>query len=123
MWHKIEIVGHLGKDPEARYTPKGELVVNMSIAVDNWNGKSKVTMWFRATAWGETAENANKYLHKGSEVLVIGRLVSDEKGNPKAFLRQDGSAGASFEVTADRIIYLGKSEGKDSRQEDDGSVF
>ncbi len=78
----IIIAGHLGRDPEMRYTPAGQAVTNFNLAANRQYTDSrgqvvKETTWFRVSAWGKTAENCNQYLHKGSLVLVEGRLVCD----------------------------------------------
>jgi single-strand DNA-binding protein len=104
-------VGNLGRDPEMRYTPSGQAVTNLSVAVSesytNNNGERvDRTIWFRVSTWGKQAENCNNYLKKGSKVLVEGRLVGDDKGNPRTFQRQDGSYGASFEVSAVTVRFL-----------------
>ena len=75
---------------------------------NNANGsQGEETIWFRCTAWRKTAEVVNQYLAKGRQVLVEGRLRPDENGNPRVFTRNDGSAGASYEVTVEQIKFLG----------------
>lgn len=112
MYNKTIVVGHLGKNPEMRYTPSGQAVTSFSVAVSRQyttgNGEQvKETTWFRASAWGKTAENCNKYLKKGSKVLVEGRLVPDKAtGGPRIWTRQDGSSGASFELSAAVVVFL-----------------
>jgi single-strand DNA-binding protein len=65
------------------------------------------TIWFRVAAWGRLAETCNQYLSKGRLVFVKGRLNPDPvTGNPRIFSRQDGSAGASFEITASQVLFL-----------------
>jgi single-strand DNA-binding protein len=108
----IIIVGRLGKDPEMRYTPNGQAVTSFSVATDRtWNDsagvKQKETAWFRVSVWGKMAETTNTYLKKGSQVVVEGRLNVDPKtGGPRIFNRQDGTAGSSFEVTAQNVRFL-----------------
>lgn len=115
-YQMILIVGYLGRDPEMRYTPTGQAVTNFSLAVnrqytDSASQVVKETTWFRVSAWGKTAENCNQYLHKGSLVLVEGRLVCDPKsGGPRLFSRQDGSPGAAFEVSANVVRFLSSRE-------------
>jgi len=117
MWHQIIIVGNLGRDPEMRYTPGGQAVTDFSVAsnreyTNNAGEKIKETIWFKVAAWGKTAENVVQYLHKGSKVLVEGRLTADKSGNPKIWKGSDGEAHASFEVTANNIRFLSsKGEG------------
>ncbi|HJW90552.1 MAG TPA: single-stranded DNA-binding protein [Anaerolineales bacterium] len=110
-FHTVIIVGNLGRDPEMRYTPSGQAVTSFSVAASerytNSSGERiDRTVWFRISAWGKQAENCNQYLHKGNKVLVEGRLVADEKGNPRVFTRNDGSSGASFEVSASTVRFL-----------------
>jgi single-strand DNA-binding protein len=62
----IIIVGHLGRDPEMRYTPAGQAVTNFNLAANRQYTDSsgqvvKETTWFRVSAWGKTAENCNQY--------------------------------------------------------------
>lgn len=111
-YQKVVIVGNLGRDPEMRYTPGGQAVTNFSMATNrqytNSNGERiKETTWFRVSAWGRQAETVNQYLSTGSQVLVEGRLNPDkETGGPRLWTRQDGSSAASFEVTAERVVFL-----------------
>ena len=112
MYAKLIIVGNLGGDPEMRYTPDGTPVTNFSVAVNRrWNNadgsQGEETLWFRCTAWRKTAEVVNQYLAKGRQVLVEGRLRPDENGGPRVFTRNDGSAGAAYEVTVETIKFLG----------------
>lgn len=111
-YQKLIIVGNLGRDPEMRYMPDGTPVTTLSIATSRkWNNsdgsKGEETTWFRVTAWRKTAEIAAQYLTKGQQVMIEGRLTPDKAtGGPKIWTRQDGTAGASFEVTADRLVLL-----------------
>src|SRR5215510_10843770 len=112
MYHTIIIVGNVGKDPEMRYTPSGQAVTSFSVATNrqytSGNGEQvKETIWFRVTTWGKQAEVCNQYLKKGSKVLVEGRLTPDKAtGGPRIWNKQDGSTGASFEVTAGTVRFL-----------------
>lgn len=111
-YQKVIITGNLGKDPEMRYTPSGQAVTSFSVAVNesytNAGGeKIKRTIWFRVSAWGKQAETCNAYLKKGSLVLVDGRMSADAStGGPKVWTKQDGSVGASFEITAATVRFL-----------------
>jgi len=111
-YQNLIVVGRLGKDPELKYLPSGQAVTTMSVATDrqyeNAQGeKIKQTTWFRVSVWGKQAESCNQYLKKGKMVLVEGHLNGDESGNPRTFTRQDGSVGASYEVMAQTVRFLG----------------
>jgi len=113
MYQKVVIVGNLGTDPEMRYTPSGQAVTNFSIATnrrwtDGQGNQQEETVWFRVSTWGKMAETCNQYLSKGRQVMVEGRLRPDpETGGPRIWTAQDGSARASYELTALEVKFLG----------------
>lgn len=113
MLNKIELIGNLGRDPEIKYLPDGRAVTTMNVATNRtYNDSSgqqiKETTWFRVSVFGKTAEACAQYLHKGSQVFVEGRLTSDKAtGGPRIWKRKDGTPGASFEVTASSVRFLG----------------
>ena len=124
MYQKIIIVGNLGGDPEMRYMPDGTAVTNFSVATnrrwtDGQSGEQRdETTWFRVSLWGRQAETANEYLAKGRQVLVEGRLRPDpQTGGPRTFTRQDGTVGASYELTAFNFRFVG---GRDTGEYDAG---
>ena len=108
MFQKMIVVGNLGSDPEMRYMSDGRVVTNFSLACNRkWNGGEETT-WFRVAVWGNQAEACNQWLAKGRRVLVEGRLNPDpQTGGPRTFVRHDGSVGASFEITAQSVQFLG----------------
>jgi single-strand DNA-binding protein len=116
-YQKVILVGNLGRDPEMRYTPGGQPVTSFSIAcnrryTDSQGQSVDETTWFRISAWGKLAETCKQYLAKGKQVLVEGRLIADKAtGGPRIFQRQDGTSGASFEVNADTVRFLGSKQG------------
>jgi len=115
MFHKVILVGNLGRDPEMRYTPSGQAVTNLSVATnrtytDSSGNQVKETVWFRVAVWGKQAETCHQYLRKGRQVLVEGRLTPDENGNPRIWTAQDGTPRASYEVTAQTVRFLGGRE-------------
>lgn len=120
MFHTIIIVGNLGRDPEMRYMPNGNPVTTMNIATSHkYTGSDgqlvDETTWFRVSVFGKQAESCNQYLKKGRSVLVEGRLRPDlATGGPKIWTRQDGTPGASFEVTASTVRFLGRAGGDGS---------
>ncbi len=81
--NKVIIVGNLGQDPEARFTPQGTAVTNLSIATnESWkNQEGQIqdrTEWHRVVLYGKMAETAGQYMTKGSMVYVEGRLRTRE---------------------------------------------
>ena len=123
------IIGYLGADPQMDYTASGQARTRFSVATnrkrrDADGQEIKETTWFKVTAWGKQAEACNAYLHKGSLVLVEGRLVPDpETGGPRIWIRQDGTPAASFELSAERVQFLHtrteNSNGEDNATQDD----
>lgn len=111
-FHTVIFAGNLGRDPEMRYTPSGQAVTSLSVAVNddytNSNGERvKRTIWVRVSTWGKQAENCNQYLKKGSKVLVEGRLIADQStGGPRIWTGQDGQPRASYEVSAVTVRFL-----------------
>jgi len=100
-----------------RYTPAGKPVTNLSVATNRRYTNSagdpvEETVWFRVSVWGKQAEACAQYLSKGRQVLVEGRLIGDENGNPRIWTRQDGSPGASFELNAQTVRFLGSGQAR-----------
>ncbi len=90
--NKVQLIGNLGNAPEVRNTESGKKLVKFSVATNevynnNKGEKVKETQWHNVIAWGKVAEIAEKYLHKGSEVAVEGKLITrnynDKEGNKK----------------------------------------
>ena len=91
--NKVMIIGHLGRDPEMRYTPSGRPVTTFSVATSrSWNTsdgeKRSETEWFNVVAWGSLAEICKQYLSKGQQVYIEGRLQTrrweDDSGNRRS---------------------------------------
>ena len=104
-FNKIIIVGNLGRDPELRYTPQGVAVCNLSLATnekkrDKSGEMQDVTTWFRVTLWRNQAENAAKYLTKGSPVYVEGRMSVEE------YTDRDGNNRYSLEVQGTDMHFI-----------------
>lgn len=114
MYQKLIIVGNLGSAPEMKYMTDGQAVTNLSVACNRrWTDRAsgqpqEEVTWYRVSVWGRQAEAANQYLDKGRQVLVEGRLRPDPNtGGPRLWTRHDGTVGASFEMVADRVQFLG----------------
>lgn len=118
MLNQVCIAGNLGQDPELRYTQQGLAIANLNIAVNEHfkdsNGESqKRTHWFRATAFGRTAEVAAEYLKKGSKVGIAGQLVQ------RTWQDQEGNNRSSVEIRINQLELLGSGNGSqgDGRQQ------
>jgi single-strand DNA-binding protein len=121
MFQTTILIGNLGKEPEMRYTNTGRPVTTLSVATNrryndaNEQPKNETT-WFRVSVWGKQAEACNQYLHKGSRVVVEGRLTPDpETGGPHIW-ESNGKVGASYEVTASTVRFLTGREGHDESE-------
>jgi single-strand DNA-binding protein len=128
MFHKVILVGNLGKDPEMRYTPGGQPVTSFSVAsnrryTDSGGQQVEETIWFRISVWGKQAEACKQYLAKGRQVLVEGRLVCDRQtGGPRTYKRQNGETGASFEINAETVRFLGQRQDSGTAESEPGAA-
>jgi single-strand DNA-binding protein len=112
------IIGHLGRDPEMRYTPSGRPVTTFSVATSrSWKTsdgeRRSETEWFNVVAWGSLAEICKQFLSKGQQVYVEGRLQTrrweDENGNRRS----------SVEIVAKEMVMLGERKKKSDQDADD----
>jgi single-strand DNA-binding protein len=104
--NKVMIIGHLGRDPEMRYTPSGRPVTTFSVAVSrSWNTsdgeRHAETEWFNVVTWGNLAEICKQYLTKGQQVYVEGRLQT------RRWEDKEGNKHTSVEVVASEMMMLG----------------
>jgi single-strand DNA-binding protein len=109
-FNKIIVVGNLGRDPEMRFTPQGTAVCSFTMATnerrkDKAGEQQDVTTWFRVTVWGKQAETASKYLTKGRQVYVEGRLHVEE------WTDRDGKQRYTLEVNAADVRFLDAGSG------------
>ena len=104
--NKVLVIGHLGQDPEIRYTPAGMPVVNLSVATDeayrDKEGKRQErTQWHRVVVIGKFALTCREYLKKGREIFVEGRLQYREWEN------NGGNKQHRTEIVSSRVQFLG----------------
>ena len=104
--NKIIVIGHLGRDPEMRYTPNGQAVTSFSVASSRRyttsSGEQKEeTEWFNVSAWGKLGETCNQYLAKGRQVYVEGRLSS------RTYEGRDGQTRTSLDISLTDVQFLG----------------
>ncbi len=109
--NKAIIIGNLGRDPEVRYTNSGQAVAQLNVAThERWKDKDdnpqERTEWHRVTVWGRQGENCGKYLTKGRQVYIEGRLQTREWED------KDGNKRYTTEIVASQVLFLqGGSEG------------
>ena len=113
--NKVILVGHLGRDPESRALPSGEMVANFSMATtESWKDKSgekkEETEWHRVSFFGKTAEVICEYVKKGSQIYVEGRLQT------RKWTDKDGVEKYSTEIRGDRMQMLGSRASSDSER-------
>ncbi len=107
--NKVMLIGHLGRDPEMRYTPSGKPVTTFSLAVSRtWNSgdgeRHSETEWFNIVAWGNLAEICKQYLSKGQQVYIEGRLQT------RRWEDKEGVKHTSVEVVASEMMILDRRE-------------
>jgi single-strand DNA-binding protein len=101
MFQQTIVIGHLGNDPEMKFTANGTPVTHFSVAVNEQYGERPSTTWFRVSAWGKLGEVCNQYLGRGRMVLVVGTISA----NP--YTGRDGQAQASLNLTAKTVRFIG----------------
>ncbi len=107
MKNRVQLIGRVGQDPEVKSLEDGKKVATVSIATNDVyykdNGdKVEQSEWHRVTAWGKTAEIIEKYVVKGKEIAIEGKLshrsYEDKEGNKKFVT----------DVVANEVLLLGK---------------
>ena len=99
--NSVQIIGHLGKAPEMRFTPSGMAVTNFSVACTSKSKDKEFTEWANVTVWDKKAELCNQYLNKGSLVYVEGRLQTRSWD-------KEGVKHYKTEVIANQVLFLDK---------------
>lgn len=107
MKNSVQLIGHVGQEPEIKNLEAGKKLANISIATNEVyykeNGdKVEKTEWHRVTAWGKTAEIIEKYVTKGKEVAVEGKLTH------RSYDDKDGNKRYVTEVVVNEILLLSK---------------
>ena len=118
--NKVILIGNLGRDPELKFTQGGTAVCNLNLATTRaytkgGQGGERVeeTEWQRVVVWGKDGENAAKYLTKGRQVYVEGRLQT------RKYEDKDGVTRYQTDVVAETVQYLGGQGGRDTTGEHD----
>jgi len=104
--NKVQLIGNLGSDPDVKQLESGKALAKLSLATNdqyyNKEGdKVEDTQWHNLVAWGKTAEVAEKYLKKGSEVAIEGKLTS------RSYEDKEGQKKYITEVVINEILLLG----------------
>jgi single-strand DNA-binding protein len=105
-WQQTIVVGNVGRDPELRYTPSGRAVCGFSVAVtERWtdrqtNEQREKTTWYSVSVWGPQGETVNKFVKKGSQVMVIGDVSA------RAYTNNAGEPAASLDLNARDVRFL-----------------
>jgi single-strand DNA-binding protein len=107
MKNSVQLIGHVGNDPEIKTLESGKKLVNLSIATNEtyYNDKGEKitdTQWHRVTAWGKTAEIIEKYVTKGKEIGVVGRL------SYRSYEDKNGNKQYTTEITVSEMQMFGK---------------
>ncbi len=117
MINRVTLVGNLGADPELKYTPGGQAVATLRLATtEKWNDKQgqaqERTEWHRVVVWGRSAETIQKYLKKGSQVYIEGKLQT------RSWDDKDGTKKYMTEIVGQTVKFLGGR--RDSSSQDEG---
>lgn len=108
-------IGRLTRDPETRYTPDGMGVCKFHIAIDDGYGEKKRTNFIPVTVFGKQAESCEKYLAKGRQVAVEGKIQTG------SYEKQDGTKVYTTDVIAHRVEFIGGSN-KDGQNANQGAT-
>ncbi len=113
MLNKVILIGRLGKDPETRYMPNGEVVCNFSVATsESWKDQSgqrqERTEWHNITMYRRLAEIAGQYLKKGSQVYLEGKIQT------RKYQGKDGIERTAYDIIVNEMKMLGG--GNDGQQ-------
>ena len=96
----IQIAGHLGVEPETRFTPNGQKVTTLRMATNSKKNGKEETIWWRVTIWGDRFDKFLSYVKKGSALIIIGEL-----GKPEIYTDKEGNPQVSLNITAEMIKF------------------
>ena len=106
------IAGHLGADPETRFTANGGKVTSMRVATNNRKGNEDITIWWRVTLWGDRFDKVIPHFKKGSSIIAMGTLQK-----PEIYTNRDGQSQVTLELWADTIQFSPFGRGDRAGQE------
>ena len=107
MKNKVQLIGYVGQEPEVKTFGEGKKVANITLATNDYytndkGEKVEQTEWHRVVAWGKVAELIEKYVAKGKEIAIEGKLTH------RSYDDKDGNKRYVTEVVANDILLLGK---------------
>lgn len=113
--NKVILLGNLGKDPEVRYTPSQMAIAKFSLATGERKKDANGTWvdhteWHNITTFGKTAENCSKFLKKGRQVFIEGRIRTTK------WQDKEGKDRYTTEILADTVEFVGGAKGADVEQ-------
>lgn len=117
--NRVMLIGNVGQDPELRFTQNGQAILNLRMAttetfLDSNKERQERTEWHTVTMWGKRGESLSKFIGKGSQLCVEGRLQT------RSWEDKQGNKRYSTEVTATNIILLGsKDKSKQEKYDED----
>ena len=113
----LMVAGHLGADPEVRFTSGGQKVTTLRVAAKCRKGANKDdTVWWRVSVWGEQFDKMMPYLKKGSAVMVMGEL-----NKPEIFTDKEGRPQISMSMTATNLQFSPFGKGGESSSQSHSS--
>jgi single-strand DNA-binding protein len=98
--NQITIAGHLGADPEVRFTSSGQKVTTLRVAARARKGSKDETIWWKVTVWGEQFDKMLSYFKKGSPIITAGEL-----SKPEIFTDREGKPQVSMNITAMNLMF------------------
>ena len=109
--NKVMIIGHLGRDPEMRYTPSGKAVTSFAVETRrDWTTpdgqRHEEAEWFNVVAWGSLAEICKQHLSRGQQVYIEGRLQT------RGWEDHDGKRHYRTEIVANEMVMLSERTGE-----------
>lgn len=118
MLNLIHVIGNVGTDPEMRYTPTGKAVTSFRLATsrkfnDTEGERKEETDWFTVVCWNKLAETVNEHLAKSQRAYIEGRVHLHE------YESSDGKGHARIEITANRVLFLDRSEKREAQPSHD----
>ena len=107
MKNRVQLIGHVGQEPEIKTFGEGKKVANITLATNDYyiNAKGEKvedTQWHKVKAWGKVADINEKYVVKGKEIAIEGKLIYSD------YQDKEGNKRYVTEVVANDILLLGK---------------